>query len=63
MPQPTKQQQLAVLAQSEAALHLASVKCQKEPRNSTFRLEQAQWQATVKRLRAQLFGRGGREGW
>ncbi|MBD2033824.1 hypothetical protein H6F86_10445 [Phormidium sp. FACHB-592] len=60
MPQPTKQQQLAALAQAEAALHLAGVKCQRDPHNSTFRLEQAQWQATVQSLRTQLFGRGGR---
>ena len=58
MPQPTKQQQLAALTQAEAALHLASVRCQKEPRNSQCRVEQAQWQATVQTLRTQLFGRG-----
>ncbi|XGV97511.1 MAG: hypothetical protein ACAF41_32925 [Leptolyngbya sp. BL-A-14] len=60
MPQPTKQQQLAALAQAEAALHVASVKCQKEPRNSQWQIEQAQWQATVQALRAQLWERGGR---
>ncbi|XGV94247.1 MAG: hypothetical protein ACAF41_00090 (plasmid) [Leptolyngbya sp. BL-A-14] len=60
MPQPTKQQQLAALAQAESALHLASVRCQKEPRNSQWRVEQAQWQATVQALRTQLWGRGGR---
>lgn len=57
MTLPTQQQQLAALAQAEAALHLATVRRQKEPRHSQWRVEQAQWQVTVQALRAQLWGR------
>lgn len=53
-----KRQQLAELAQTEAELHLATVKCQKAPRNSEFRREQANLQEKVQVLRAQLFGQG-----
>jgi len=60
MPPPTKQQQLAALAQAEAALHLATVQRQKDPRNSTLRQEQALLQETVQTLRTQLLGRGER---
>lgn len=53
-----KRQQLAELAQTEAELHLAIVKCQKAPRNSEFRREQANLQEKVQVLRTQLFGQG-----
>jgi hypothetical protein len=55
MPQ---HKQLAALAQAEAALHLATVKCRKEPRNNAWRREQAALQETVQALRDRLWGRG-----
>ncbi|GEM_PF-1353604 len=58
MTRQLKQQQLAALNQAEAALHVATLKCQKDPRNHAWRRERSQWEATVQDLRAQLFGRG-----
>ena len=50
MPKLTQQQQLAALAEAEAALYLATRRRQREPYNSAWQLEQTALQTTVQRL-------------